>query len=120
MTSEAQLAVQEIICCSSQVTMVPPGGCFFASLVLSAVVSVVTSYNTIGTYPPGKEENAAPRAENTLRPMDEGEKSGLTCVIHGAAVRLFAGCCPVMGESLLRLSFENPFITNTDMLLISF
>lgn len=43
--------------CIIEVTMVPPGGCLFASLVLSAVVSAVTSYNSIGTYPPGKEGN---------------------------------------------------------------
>lgn len=97
-TSEAQLVVQEVICCSSQVTMVPPGGCFFASLVLSAVVSAVTSYNTIGTYPPGKEGNAATRAEITLFPMDKGVNSCLTCVIRGTEMRLSVGCCLVMGR----------------------
>ncbi|XP_045121826.1 lachesin-like isoform X2 [Portunus trituberculatus] len=35
-----------------EVTMVPAGGCLFASLVLSVVVSAATSYNNIGTYPP--------------------------------------------------------------------
>lgn len=40
-----------------EVTMVPVGGCLFASLVLSVVVSAATSYNNIGTYPPGKEGN---------------------------------------------------------------
>lgn len=41
-----------------EVTMVPAGGCLFASLVLSVVVSAATSYSNIGTYPPGKEGNA--------------------------------------------------------------
>lgn len=64
-TSEAEWSVEEVICRSSLVTMVPPGDCFFASLVLSAVVSTATSYNTIGTYPPGKEGSTWTRAEST-------------------------------------------------------
>ncbi|KAK8385772.1 hypothetical protein O3P69_016501 [Scylla paramamosain] len=50
--SEIQSIKGDYLISILEVTMVPAGGCLFASLVLSVVVSAATSYNNIGTYPP--------------------------------------------------------------------
>lgn len=68
--------------------MVPPGGCLFASLVLSAVVSAATSYNSIGTYPPAHmnevgtsepEPEFGDAIQNVTVPL--GREAILSCIV---------------------------------------
>ena len=68
--------------------MVPPGGCLLASLVVSAVVSAATSYNNIGTYPPGKEGNTWMHDEVSFRGA-RGSASRHTFLPHGMGLYSF-------------------------------